>query len=236
MNMDLLTAPFWLALLKIIWVNILLSGDNAVVIALAARNLPAHQQNKAIVAGSGAAILMRVVLTVFAVSLLEVPYLKLVGAMLLLWIGVQLLAGGNDDGEGKVKASSSLWVAVRTILIADLVMSLDNVIGVAAAANGAPEAMRTTLLVVGLGLSIPMIIFGSSMLLKLMQRFPLIITFGAAILGFVAGEMAVTDVTISAWFEANAKPLELPIEIFGAVIVVLVGRYLAKRQAAAAEA
>ena len=115
-------------------------------------------------------------------------------------------------------------------------MSLDNVIGVAAAANGAPEAMRTTLLVVGLGLSIPMIIFGSSMLLKLMQRFPLIITFGAAILGFVAGEMAVTDVTISAWFEANAKPLELPIEIFGAVIVVLVGRYLAKRQAAAAEA
>ena len=235
MQMDLMTAPFWIALLKIIWVNILLSGDNAVVIALAARNLPAHQQNKAIVAGSGAAILLRVVLTLFAVSLLEIPYLKLVGAALLLWIGVQLLAGGDDDGEGKFKASSSLWIAVRTILIADLVMSLDNVIGVAAAANGAPEAMRTTLLVLGLGLSIPMIIFGSSMLLKLMQRFPLIVTFGAAILGFVAGEMAVTDVAISAWFDANAKHLELPISILGAVVVVLVGRYLAKRQAAAAE-
>ena len=164
-----MTGAFWFALLEIIWVNILLSGDNAVVIALAARGLPPRQQSKAIFAGSAAAIVLRIVLTVFAVQLLQFPYLKLIGALLLLWIGVQLLAGGDDEGD--VKAAGSLWHAVRTILIADLVMSLDNVIAVAAAANNAPEAVRTPLLVIGLGLSIPLIIFGSTVLLKLMQRF-----------------------------------------------------------------
>ena len=230
--MDLMAGTFWIALLKIIWVNILLSGDNAVVIALAARNLPAHQQNKAVLAGSGAAIVLRVVLTLFAVSLLQFPYLKLVGSVLLLWIGVQLLAGG--DGDGDVKASASLWSAVRTILIADLVMSLDNVIAVAAAANNAPEAMRTPLLVLGLGLSIPLIIFGSTVLLKVMQRYPAIITLGAAVLGFVAGEMAVTDLSINAWFEANMQGLDWAVAVTCAIGVVLVGRYLGKRQPPAA--
>src|ERR1043165_1251487 len=152
--MDLLNAAFFIALLKIIWVNILLSGDNAVVIALAARNLAGEQQKKAIFFGSGAAIVLRVVLTLFAVQLLQLPWLKLIGAVLLLWIGVQLLADSDDDAE--VHASSSVWVAIRTILIADLVMSLDNVIAVAAAANSAPEGARLILLIIGLGLSIPL--------------------------------------------------------------------------------
>ena len=231
--MDWMTAAFWIALLKIIWVNILLSGDNAVVIALAARNLPKHQQNKAVFAGSGAAIVLRVVLTVFAVKLLQFPYLKLVGSLLLLWIGVQLLAGGDEDGD--VKASGSLWSAVRTILIADLVMSLDNVIAVAAAANSAPEGIQTLLLVLGLGLSIPLIIFGSTLLLKLMQRFPAIITLGAALLGFVSGEMAVSDLAIHDWFEAHLHGMETPVALACAGGVVLVGTWLARRQAAVAE-
>ena len=222
-----MTGAFWFALLEIIWVNILLSGDNAVVIALAARGLPPRQQRKAIFAGSGAAIVLRIVLTLFAVQLLQFPYLKLIGAVLLLWIGVQLLAGGDDEGD--VKAAGSLWHAVRTILIADLVMSLDNVIAVAAAANGAPEPMRTPLLVIGLGLSIPLIIFGSTLLLKLMQRFPLIITFGAALLGFVAGEMAVTDLAIQGWFDAQLPSMTVPVALACALGVVLVGQALARR-------
>jgi YjbE family integral membrane protein len=228
--MDFTDSSLWLALLKIIWVNILLSGDNAVVIALAARNLPKSQQNMAILGGSGAAIVLRVVLTIFAVALLQYPFLKLVGSLLLLWIGVQLLAGGDDEGD--VKASESLGAAVRTILVADLVMSLDNVIAVAAAADTAPEAARTPLLVVGLALSIPLIIFGSTLLLKLMQRFPVIITLGAALLGFVAGEMAVTDPAIASWFDANMHGWALPLSAACAVFVVLVGKWLAKRSSA----
>jgi YjbE family integral membrane protein len=225
--MDLTESSLWVALLKIIWVNILLSGDNAVVIALAARNLPARQQKLAILGGSGAAIVLRVVLTLFAVALLQFPFLKLIGSLLLLWIGVQLLAGGDDEGD--VQASDSLMVAIRTILVADLVMSLDNVIAVAAAANSAPEAMRTPLLVAGLALSIPLIIFGSTLLLKLMQRFPIIITIGAALLGFVAGEMAVSDPAISAWFEAHLHGWEVPLSLVCAVAVVVIGKWLARR-------
>jgi len=227
--MDLFTAGFWIALLKIIWVNVLLSGDNAVVIAMAARNLPHGQQRRAIVFGSGAAIVLRVVLTLFAVQLLQLPWLKLIGSLLLLWIGVQLLADNDDDAE--VHASHSLWAAVRTILVADLVMSLDNVIAVAAAANSAPEPMRLALLVIGLGLSIPLIIFGSTLLLKLMERLPAIVTLGAALLGFVAGEMAVTDVAVRGWFEAHLQGLDYAASLSGAVFVVLVGLTLARRRA-----
>ncbi|HEY8876893.1 MAG TPA: TerC family protein [Roseateles sp.] len=225
--MDLLNAAFFIALLKIIWVNILLSGDNAVVIALASRNLEAGQQKKAIVFGSGAAIVLRVVLTLFAVQLLQLPWLKLIGAVLLLWIGIQLLADSDDDAD--VHAHTSLWGAVRTILIADLVMSLDNVIAVAAAANSAPEGMRVTLLIIGLGLSIPLIIFGSTLLLKLMERFPVIITLGAALLGFVAGEMATTDAAVHEWFEAHMHGLDYAVSISCAVFVVAVGMMLSRR-------
>lgn len=230
--MDLLNAAFFIALLKIIWVNILLSGDNAVVIALASRNLPAGQQKRAIIFGSGAAIVLRVVLTLFAVQLLQLPWLKLIGAVLLLWIGIQLLADSDDDTD--VHASGNLWTAVRTILIADLVMSLDNVIAVAAAANSAPEPLRVPLLIIGLGLSIPLIIFGSTLLLKLMERFPAIITLGAALLGFVAGEMATTDSAVHEWFEAHMHGLDYAVSISCAILVVAVGLALARRSKAEA--
>lgn len=224
---ELFSAAFLIALLKIIWVNILLSGDNAVVIALAARNLPGAQQKRAIVFGSGAAIVLRVVLTLFAVQLLQLPWLKLIGAVLLLWIGIQLLA--DNDDEADVHAHTSLWGAVRTILIADLVMSLDNVIAVAGAADSAPEGLRVPLLVIGLGLSIPLIIFGSTLLLKLMDRFPAIITLGAALLGFVAGEMATTDSAVHQWFETHMHGLDYAVSISGAIFVVAVGLLLARR-------
>lgn len=225
--MDLLNAAFLIALLKIIWVNVLLSGDNAVVIALASRNLPATQQRRAIVFGSAAAIVLRVVLTLFAVQLLQLPWLKLVGAALLLWIGVQLLADNDDAAD--VHAHPTMWSAVRTILVADLVMSLDNVIAVAGAANSAPQGLRLPLLVIGLGLSIPLIIFGSTLLLKLMARFPAIITLGAALLGFVAGEMATTDAAVHDWFEAHLAGLDYAVSLSGAILVVGVGLALGRR-------
>ena len=225
--MDLLNAAFFIALLKIVWVNILLSGDNAVVIALAARNLAPEHQKRAIVFGSGAAIVLRVLLTLFAVELLQLPWLKLIGAVLLMWIGIQLLVEGDDEAD--VHASTSVWVAVRTILIADLVMSLDNVIAVAGATDSAPEGARTVLLIIGLGLSIPLIIFGSTMLLKLMQRFPAIITMGAALLGFVAGEMVTGDAVVHPWFSKHLHDLDYTVSIICAVAVVAVGLALARR-------
>ena len=182
----------WVALGKIIWVNILLSGDNAVVIALAARNLAPQQRRMAVLGGSAAAIILRVLLTIFAVELLGYPYLKIVGALLLFWIGVQLLLPEGDNEDG-IESHADLWGAIRTILVADLVMSLDNVIAVAAAAQSGPPDARLPLLVVGLGLSIPLIIVGSQLLMKVMERYPIIITLGAALLGFVAGEMLISD-------------------------------------------
>ncbi len=180
--MDLTDPVFWTALAKIIGVNIVLSGDNAVVIALAARSLPPAQQKKAIFWGSGAAIIMRIILTLFAVALLSLPWLKLIGSVLLLWIGTKLLIPEDEDPD--IESSDNLIVAIRTILIADLVMSLDNVIAVAAAAKGS-----ILLLVLGLLISIPLVIFGATLLMKLMERYPVIITVGAGILGWVAGEM-----------------------------------------------
>jgi YjbE family integral membrane protein len=231
-------AAFWVALGKIIWVNILLSGDNAVVIALAARSLPPDQRNKAIFGGSAAAIVLRVILTVFAVQLLQFPYLKIVGALLLFWIGVQLLVP-EEEGEDGIQSHDHLWSAIRTILIADLVMSLDNVIAVAAAADSGPPESRLLLLIIGLGLSIPLIIFGSTLLLTVMEKYPVIITLGAALLGFVAGEMLVTDQAVEAFFHSAGRASTTIIEVAGAVGVVLLGRWLAgrkKRVAGAAQA
>jgi YjbE family integral membrane protein len=221
---------FWVALGKIIWVNILLSGDNAVVIALAARNLPDHQRNKAVMLGSAAAIVLRVLLTLFAVELLHYSYLKIVGAALLFWIGVQLLVPEDDGGEDSVKATDHLFAAIRTILIADLVMSLDNVIAVAAAAESGPPESRTLLLILGLGLSIPLIIFGSQLLMKVMERYPIIITMGAALLGFVAGEMLVHDQAVEGFFVGLGGATTIIVELAGAIAVVLVGKWLARRK------
>ncbi|RCS56503.1 TerC family protein [Parvibium lacunae] len=227
--MDMLNSPlFWLALAKIMWVNILLSGDNAVVIALAARNLPPKQQKNAILFGSAAAIIMRVVLTIFAVKMLQWPFLKLIGSVLLIWIGIQLMLPEEEGGHGD--AADNLLQAIKTILIADLVMSLDNVIAVAAAADAAPPEAKMTLLVLGLGLSIPLIIFGSTLILKVMDRFPVIITLGAALLGFVAGEMLVGDPIIPAAWAHTLHQFEYVIAGGCAILVVVLGTYFAKRK------
>jgi YjbE family integral membrane protein len=221
--MEMLQSPeFWIGLLKIVWINIILSGDNAVVIALAARSLPPHQQRMAVLWGSGAAVVMRIALTVVAVQLLALPYLQIVGGLLLLWIGVQLL-GDEDEGEGDVKEPGTLMAAVRTILIADLVMSLDNVIAVAAAAKGS-----MTLLVLGLAISIPLVIFGSTLMIKLMERFPIIVVLGAGLIGWVGGETIVSDVALKEFL--GAQPwLHYAGAVVGAAIVVGIGKSLQSR-------
>jgi YjbE family integral membrane protein len=233
---ELYTQVFWIGLLKIIGVNLILSGDNAVVIALAARSLPQRQQKAAVLWGSGAAVAMRIVLTIFAVALLTLPWLKLVGSLLLFWIGIKLLL--PEEGDENIDASDNLISAIKTILIADLVMSIDNVIAVAAAAQGS-----MTLLVLGLAISIPLVIFGSTLLLHLMERWPVIITIGGGLLGFVAGEMLVTDPALKGWLSGigvafdGEKPkvgglsLEIICGLAGAVIVIAAGTLIGKRRA-----
>ena len=236
---ELASQAFWIGLAKIIGVNIILSGDNAVVIALAARSLPAKQQKQAIIWGAGAAIVLRIILTLFAVALLSLPWLKLVGSVLLFWIGIKLLI--PEEGDPDIKAHDHLMSAIRTILIADLVMSLDNVIAVAAAAGGS-----VTLLVLGLAISIPLVIFGATLLVNLMDRFPVIITIGGGLIGWVAGEMMVTDLALKGWltslgaaYHENNKPyfgdysLEIMGGIVGVIITIAVGKWLARRQEAA---
>jgi len=227
-------AAFWAALLSIIVANILLSGDNAVVIALASRNLPPYQQKKAIFWGSAAAIILRVILTITAVQLLSLPYLKIIGAVLLIYIGVQLLADSDDEAD--MEGHANIWGAIRTILVADLVMSLDNVIAVAAAAQKGPEETRLILLIIGLGLSIPLIIFGSTMLLKVMDRFPVIITLGAGLLGLLAGGMLVEDPAIKDTIQGAMEDAHMIFEGVGVAIVILLGTYLKKKNGAKAEA
>jgi YjbE family integral membrane protein len=225
--LEALASPeFWIGLGVIIWVNIILSGDNAVVIALAARSLPKHQQKQAIFWGAGAAVILRIILTIVAVKLLEFPYLKIIGGAALLWIAVKLLVPEDED-DGEVAASTQLWGAVKTILIADLVMSTDNVIAVAAAAKGS-----IVLLTLGLIISIPLVIFGATLLMVLMERYPIIITLGAAVLGWTAGEMAVTDPAVVDWVKANAHLLDWIAPAVGAIVVVVIGKALAKRKEA----
>lgn len=223
-GLDLTSPLFWSAFGSIILANIVLSGDNAVVIAMAARTLKPEQRGKAIFWGSAAAIVMRIVLTIVAIQLLSLPYLKLIGALLLVYIGVDLLKGEEDeDGEGH--EINGMMAAIRTILIADLVMSLDNVLAVAAAAKG-----NLPLLVLGLLVSIPLIIFGATLLTKVMERFPIIITIGAALLGFLAGEMLLTDPAVVAYFGPIGDHTVTAGGLLGAVLVVALGTYLTKRQ------
>lgn len=220
------TPQFWISVLQIIAIDILLSGDNAVVIALACRNLPAEQRRKGVLFGVAGAVSLRILLTFFAVGMLNLPYIKIVGAALLLWIGIKLLLP-EDDAEGaNIKADTHLWGAVKTIIVADFVMSLDNVIGVAAAAKG-----HFGLLVFGLLVSIPLIVLSSQIILKLMDRFPVIIMLGGALLGFVAGEMLMTDMLIKVWTETLPHWLHWFVPALGALTVVVMGKWLAARRA-----
>lgn len=221
--MEFGTPEFWLALGQIMLINVLLSGDNAVVIALASRNLPAQQQKWAVLIGSAGAIVALVVLAFFAVKLLELDYVKMVGSVLLLWVGIKLLVP-EDEGED-LDASSNLKGAIKTIIIADVVMSLDNVIGMTGAAKGS-----MLLLCIGLAVSTPVIIFGSTLLMKLMDRFPIIVTIGGALLGYVAGEMLIVDGAIESWVNTHAHWLHTGAPLIGAGAVVAIGKFLASRQ------
>jgi YjbE family integral membrane protein len=215
-----LDAQFWLALLQIIGINIILSGDNAVVIALACRSLPPKQQKWGIILGAGAAVVLRVIFTIFIVYLLTVPYLKVIGGILLFWIGYKLMLPQDDHNE--VDAAANLWAAVRIVMIADAVMSLDNVIAVAAAAKGS-----VPLLVIGLLISVPLVVYGATLLITLINRWPVIIPGGAALIGFIGGEVVITDPALEPWVNANAHWFHDAIPLLGAIAVVLVGRVIA---------
>jgi YjbE family integral membrane protein len=221
----------WAAVGQIIIIDILLGGDNAVVIALACRNLPAHQRTKGIIWGTAGAIILRVVLIAFAVTMLKIPFLKIVGGVLLFWIGVKLLAG-EDGGEHNVSGSDTLWAAVKTIIIADFVMSLDNVIAIAAAAQNTPGSHQLAYVIFGLLVSIPIIVWGSTIVLKLIDRFPLVVTAGAALLGWIAGGMIVTDVAWTQYLGEATSTIKYGAAIAGAIFVAGLGTFLAKRNAA----
>ena len=225
-------APFWIALGQIIWINILLSGDNAVVIALACRTLPSRQRFWGIMLGAGAAVLLRVFFTIVIAQVMAIPFLKLAGGLLLLWIAVKLILPNDDHAEGSVKAGDTLLRAVWLVTVADIVMSLDNVIAIAAAAESAAAridfahalTMKTVLIVFGLATSVPLIIAGSAILMRLLERFPILVWAGAALLGWVAGEIIVTDAGIENYLGRHlveqAHIWSAPV---GAVLVVAMG-------------
>ncbi len=227
-----LTPVFWAALGQIILIDILLGGDNAVVIALASRKLPLPQRRKAIVWGTAGAIGLRVVLIFFALTLLKLPFLKIVGALLLLWIGIKLMQPEDDDGtHGDVHSPDRLWAAVKTVIIADFVMSLDNVIAISGAAQNAGSDHSMVLVVFGLALSVPIIVWGSQMVITLMTRFPAIITLGAMLLGWIAGGLVVTDPATESWVQQQpwAKQATALASAVGAAIVWGAGQWLRRR-------
>jgi YjbE family integral membrane protein len=223
--MDLASPVFWIAVLQIIAIDIVLGGDNAVVIAMASRRLPQAQRNKAIFWGVFGAIALRVVLIFFALQLLKIPYLKIGGAVLLLWIGIKLLMP-QDEGDHKIDASTHLIGAIKTIVVADAVMSVDNVIAIAGAAKDS-----VGLVIFGLVVSVPIIVWGSKLVLSLMDRFPIVIVGGAALLGWIAGDMVVGDVVLQDWVTANAAWLKYGGPVIGAALVVAVGKMIAARAA-----
>ncbi|MCZ4330533.1 TerC family protein [Castellaniella denitrificans] len=231
--LEFLQTLHWGAVFQIILIDILLGGDNAVVIALACRNLPRAQRMQGILWGTAGAIFLRVALIAFALTLLDIPFLKIVGALLLLWVGVKLLLP-EDGGHDKIAGGASVMAAVKTILVADFVMSLDNVIAIAGAAQGAHLDHQLGLVIFGLLVSVPIIIWGSTLVLKLIDRYPLVVTFGAGLLGWIAGGMLVTDVVVTDRLGPPSTALKLTVEIVGALLVVALGRWLASRKAAVA--
>jgi YjbE family integral membrane protein len=234
-----MTPDFWLAVAQIIMIDILLGGDNAVVIALACRKLPPAQRRLGILWGTAGAIVLRIVLIFFALTLLQVPYLKIVGAALLLWIGIKLLMPEDDDAHNNIQSSDRLWAAVKTVIVADFVMSLDNVIAIAGAAESAGGGNEMVLVVLGLLISVPIIVWGSQLVIKLMDRFPAVITAGAMLLGWIAGTMIVGDPALTEWMPVDKKTgqadqisswVGYSAGVVGALLVLLVGRGLNARQ------
>jgi YjbE family integral membrane protein len=238
---EFFTTLSWVAVMEIIAIDILLGGDNAVVIALACRNLPPAQRKLGILWGTAGAIVLRVVLIFFALSLLKLPGLKLAGALMLVWIGVKLLAAEAQEGHGDVSGSDKLWGAVKTVIIADFVMSLDNVIAIAGAAETAAPGQQLALVIFGLLVSIPIIVWGSQLVIKLMDRFPSIITAGGMLLGWIAGTMGITDPLVEGFLagEAAGKPggvsatLRYAAGAAGAMLVLALGLFFKRRAAAA---
>ncbi|MDO5086862.1 MAG: TerC family protein [Comamonadaceae bacterium] len=226
-----LTAQFWVAVSQIILIDILLGGDNAVVIALACRQLPAHQRFKGILWGTAGAIVLRVALIAFALTLLQVPLLKLAGGLLLVWIGVKLIAPAEEE-HGNIQASDRLWGAVKTVIMADLVMSIDNVIAIAGAAQGAGGQHQLPLVIFGLLVSIPIIVGGSQLVLKLMDRFPVIIVLGGMLLGWIAGTMVHTDPALAAHLPQD-RAWHYSLGVAGALLVLGLGQALKSRRRSA---
>lgn len=222
--MDFSDPQFWLAALQIIAIDIVLGGDNAVIIALACRRLPEKQRNQGIFWGVFGAIAIRVILVFFALNLLTLPFLKLIGALLLLWIGIKLLLPESTGDEHEIDASTTLLGAIKTIIIADTVMSLDNVIGIAGAARG-----DLTLVIFGLLVSVPIIVWGSKLVMKLMNRFPATIFIGAGLLGWIAGDMAITDTVTKEWVNVHAAFLHWLMPVCTALAVIITGKWLAAR-------
>ncbi len=225
--MDIASPEFWVAVMQIIAIDIVLGGDNAVVIALASRRLPEKQRNQAIFWGVFGAIGLRVVLIFFALTLLAIPFLKIAGAVMLLWIGVKLLQPEPEDGGHEIDASTTLLGAIKTIIIADAVMSLDNVIAIAGAAKDS-----IGLVIFGLVVSVPIIVWGSKLVMKLMDRFPVVIVIGAGLLGWIAGDMAVTDATTKEWVKGSMPLLQWIAPAAGALLIVILGKWLAARASA----
>jgi YjbE family integral membrane protein len=222
--MDIFSPEFWVAVLQIIAIDIVLGGDNAIVIALACRRLPKEQRNRGIFWGVFGAIALRVVLISFALTLLAIPFLKIIGALLLVWIGIKLLQPEPENSTHEIDASTTLLGAIKTIIIADVVMSLDNVIAIAGAAKDS-----VGLVIFGLIVSVPIIVWGSKLIMQLMDRFPIIIIIGAGLLGWIAGDMAITDVAINEWVSTNAIFLHWFSPICGALIIVITGKLLEAR-------
>ena len=216
---EMMQPTFWLSVLQIIWINILLSGDNAVVIALACRGLPPRERMWGMVIGAGVASILLIVFTGAISVLMTLPYLKMISAMALIWIAIKLLAPQAHDAEDTPEAVQDLWRAVRIVVVADIIMSLDNVIAVAAVAKG-----HYVLLTIGLAISIPMVIAGSAIILALLERFPVLVWGGAAVLGWVAGDIFSSDTVVLGFFsQFDESQVEIAAKILGAIIVVVSG-------------
>ncbi|NYT81070.1 TerC family protein [Alcaligenaceae bacterium] len=227
--LEIIETLHWGAVIQIILIDILLGGDNAVVIALACRNLPTAQRMKGILWGTAGAIVLRIILIAFALALLDIPFLKVVGCALLVWIGIKLLVPEEDE-HGNITGGTSVWSAIKTIIIADFAMSLDNIIAIAGAAQNTHADHQLYYVIFGLCVSVPIIVWGSTLVLKLLDRFPVVVTFGAGLLGWIAGGMLITDVFVIEWLGPPSAMLKLAVEALGALFVIGMGKWLVLRK------